>query len=133
METTTLVEIAEEHTDELNHLNHVEAVRLFELAREDWYEACGLYIGNPEGVFPLSAVVVNINYNYRLECFLGEKIKVMTRPVSMGTKSFTLDHTIIKPNGEIAIDGNATSVIMDAVERTIIPVPECMARHLPAR
>ena len=47
METTTLIEIGQEHCDELNHLNHVEAVRLFEQAREDWYEACGLYEGKP--------------------------------------------------------------------------------------
>ena len=133
METTTVVEIADTHTDDLDHLNHVEAVRLFEDAREDWYAACGLYIGNPEGEFPLSAVVVNVNYNYRLECFLGEKVKVMTRPGSMGTKSFTLEHEIIKPDGQVAIDGNATSVIMDTAERAIIPVPECMAVHLPRR
>ena len=104
-----------------------------EVAREDWYAACGLYIDNPEGVYPISAVVVNVNYNYRLECFLGEKVKVMTRPGSMGTKSFTLLHEIIKPDGEIAIDGSATSVMMDSVERSIIPVPACMAEHLPRR
>ena len=73
METTTEIEIADEHTDELDHLNHVEAVRLLELAREDWYAACGLYIDKPEGEWPLSAVVVNVNYNYRLECFSGRK------------------------------------------------------------
>ena len=133
METTTEIEIADEHTDELDHLNHVEAVRLLELAREDWYAACGLYIDKPEGEWPLSAVVVNVNYNYRLECFLGEKIKVMTRPGSMGTKSFTLEHEIIKPDGEVAIEGHATSVIMDTTQRAIIPVPACMGEHLPER
>ena len=133
METTTIIEIADEHTDELDHLNHVEAVRLFESAREDWYAACGLYIDKPPDEWPLSAVVVNVNYNYRLECFLGEKVKVTTRPVSMGTKSFTLEHEIIKPDGQVAIDGNATSVIMDTTVRGIIPVPGCMAKHLPNR
>lgn len=133
METTTVIEIAHELTDELNHLNHVEAVRLLESAREDWYTACGLYIDKPEDEWPLSAVVVNVNYNYRMECFLGESVKVMTRPGSMGTKSFTLEHEIIKPDGQVAIDGNATSVIMDTTERVIIPVPACMAKHLPRR
>ena len=51
----------------------------------------------------------------------------MTRPGSMGTKSFTLEHEIIKPDGEVAIEGHATSVIMDTTQRAIIPVPACMA------
>ena len=72
-------------------------------------------------------------HNYRAECFLGEKVKVMTRPGSMGTKSFTLEHEIIKPDGQVAIDGIATSVIMDTTQRAIIPVPACMAEHLPGR
>ena len=50
-----------------------------------------------------------------------------------GTKSFTLAHEIIKPDGRIAIDGRCTSVIMDLAGRTIVPVPECLSAHLPKR
>mgnify|MGYP002865121679 CR=1 FL=1 len=49
-----------------------------------------------------------------------------------GTKSFTLRHQFIKSNGQIAIDGSATSVIMDTTKRLIIPVPVCLAKHLSA-
>ena len=42
----------------------------------------------------------------------------------MGTRSFTLDHAIIKPDGRTAIDGQCTSVIMDLDERSIISVPD---------
>ena len=133
METITVIEVGDAHCDSLGHLNHVEAVRLLEDAREDWYGECGLYEGMPPGVFLKSAVVVNVNYNYRLECFHGETIKVITRSGTMGTKSFVLDHEIIKADGNVAIDGNCTSVIMDVGAREIIPVPECMARHLTRR
>ena len=51
----------------------------------------------------------------------------------MGTRSFTLEHAIIRPDGRIAIDGQCTSVIMDLAERSIIPVPECLAVHFPKR
>jgi acyl-CoA thioester hydrolase/thioesterase-3 len=132
MQTESIILVTQAHCDELGHLNHVEAVRYLETAREDWYRACGLYEG-AEGLLLFAAVVVNINYNYRLECFLGERLSAMTRPVSMGTKSFTLAHEIVKPDGGIAISGEATSCIMDMKARAIIPVPACMARHLPKR
>ena len=45
----------------------------------------------------------------------------------MGTKSIVLSHKILKPNKEPAVSGKATSVVMDMYERTVIPVPECIA------
>ena len=61
MEITAIVTIANEHTDELGHLSHVEAVRLFEAARSEWYRACDLYNNESEGLWPVSSVVVNAN------------------------------------------------------------------------
>ena len=131
MEGAITITVTEAHCDELGHLNHVEAVRYLERARSQWYRECGLFNGQSEHSF--GTVVVNIDYNYRVECFVGERLKVTTRPVSRGTRSFTLEHAIIKPDGRTAIDGRCTSVIMDLAERAIIPVPECLAVHLPKR
>ena len=131
MEGAVTITVTQDHCDELGHLNHVEAVRYLERARGRWYRECGLFDTVSE--HSLGTVVVNIDYNYRAECFVGERLKVTTRPVSMGTRSFTLEHAIIKPDGRTAIDGRCTSVIMDLSERSIIPVPECLAVHLPKR
>ena len=131
MEGATIITVTQAHCDELGHLNHVEAVRYLERARGEWYRQCGLYDG--AGGQSLGTVVVNIDYNYRVECFLGERLRITTRPSSMGTRSFTLEHAIIKPDGRTAIDGKCTSVIMDLAERSIIPVPQCLAVHLPKR
>ena len=131
METETIIEVTEAHIDSLGHLNHVQAVRYLEKARNEWLAACGLYEASAETRYV--SVVVNINYNYKRECFLGEQLRVMSRPHSMGSKSYTLAHEIIKPNDEVAIDGRATSVIMDLNQRKIVPVPSCMAVHLPRR
>ena len=133
MVITKVVEIADKYTNELGLLSHVEAVRLFELARGEWYAACGLYNDQSTVGWWLSSVVVKVNVRYVLACCLGEKVTVSTRPDSMGTKSFTLKHQLIKSNGRIAIDGFATSVIMDLTNRTTIPVPECLAAHLRGR
>ena len=131
MDGAIMITVTEAHCDELGHLNHVEAVRYLERARTQWYRECGLFDAGSGGAF--GTVVVNIDYDYRVECFVGERLKVTTRPVSMGTRSFTLKHAIIKPDGRTAIDGRCTSVIMDLAERSIVPVPECLAVHLPKR
>ena len=129
VEGATIITVTQAHCDELGHLNHVEAVRYLERARGEWYRRCGLYDG--AGGQSLGTVVVNIDYNYRAECFVGERLRITTRPISMGTRSFTLEHAIIKPDGRTAIDGKCTSVVMDLAERSIIPVPQCLAVHLP--
>ena len=125
------ITVTQDHCDELGHLNHVEAVRYLERARAEWYRACGLFDDADAQSF--GTVVVNIDYDYRAECFLGERLKVVTRPVSMGTRSFILEHAIGKPDGRTAIDGRCTSVVMDLAARSIVPVPECLAVHLPRR
>ena len=131
MVITKVVEIADKHTDQLGFLSHVEAVRLFESARSQWYAACGLYNDQSNVGRRLSSVVVKVSVCYELACCVGEEVTVSTRPDSMGTKSFTLKHQLVKSNGRIAIDGCATSVIMDLTNRVAIAVPTCLAAHLP--
>jgi YbgC/YbaW family acyl-CoA thioester hydrolase len=127
VQTETPIEVTEAHTDSLGHLNHVAVVRFLEKARYEWYETCGLFSGEHG---QLGTVVVNINYDYRRECFLGERLRVLSRGISMGTKSMVVGHEIIKPDGGVAVEGRATSVVMDLRARRIIPVPGCVAEHL---
>lgn len=131
MKTETIIEVTEDHIDSLGHLNHVQAVRFLEKARDEWLAECGLFDASSGTRY--GSIVVNVNYNYKKECFLGERVCVVSRPQSMGSKSYTLAHEIIKANGEVAIDGQATSVIMDMNQRAIVQVPPCMATHLPKR
>ncbi len=129
-ETVTIIEVLEAHCDRLGHLNHVHAVEYLERARSDWYWACGLWDAGRERY---GVVVVNVNVNYRRECFRGERLRVLTRALAMGRKSFTLTQKVVKPDASVAIDSEATSVVMDLESRTIIRVPPCMAVHLPPR
>ena len=128
MEELTPYTIDSAMTDELGHLNHVAAVKLFELARDQWYEKAGLWGGRPwseDEIF--GTIVVNININYRQECFEGEAVQVRTWPARKGTKSYTLAQELLKPDGSVAVDGHATSVVMDMGRHEVIPVPEPMA------
>jgi thioesterase-3 len=124
------VTVQEQHTDELGHLNHVQAVKLMEDARGDWYARCGQPVFDPAGY---GTVVVNIDYNYRGECFLGEKLTILTVPVKLGRTSFVLSHQILKADRSNPFDGLATCLIMDMKTRQAIPVPDWIAEHFPTR
>ena len=134
MEIVSSVKVAPVQVDDLGHLNHVFALQILEYARDDWYAEAGLWEGRPwSGAENLATLVLNINSNYRQECFLDEALKIVTRPVERGSKSFTLSQQIIKPDGGVAIDGTATSLVMDMEQHRSVQVPECLARYLPAR
>lgn len=124
------LEVKAEHTDELGHLNHAAAVKFMELGREGWYAYSGLFNGEAGNV---NTVVVNINYDYRAECFEGELLRVEVTPKTRGNKSFILGLKLFRPNGEIAVEGHSTNVVMNMDDRSIIPVPAILARHLSPR
>lgn len=120
--------------DELGHLNHVAAVEILQNARADWYRQAGLWDSRAWSEDEnLGTIVLNLNINYRLECFLDEPLRVVTRPLHRGSKSFTLAQEILKPDDRVAIDAAVTSLVMDLAARETLPVPECLARHLPPR
>ena len=132
MSFETVIEVDNHHIDHLNHLNHVETVRFIEQGRSDWLHMCGLDELGVETIDDPSrygSVVVNINYNYRLECSLGDILRITTHPEHIGNKSYRLKHEIIKPDGLNAFDGQVISVVMDLTTRNIIQVPDCIAQH----
>ena len=122
------------HVDELGHMNHVAAVEILQYARDDWYRQAGLWQGHPwSGDENLGTLVLNLDVNYRLECFLDEAIRVVTRPLYRGSKSYTLAQEILKADGRVAIDAEVTSLVMDMAAHETLPVPECLARYLSPR
>lgn len=123
------IEVIPEHTDELGHLNHVKAIEYLQRGRLNLYDLCGLRPA--EGVDVFGTVVVNVNINFRKEFFLGDTVKVITRPISIGKKSFIVGQEIFRPDGQVGIDGMVTSVVMDMATRTIVNVPNILAKHFP--
>ena len=134
MESVSNVKVTAAQVDDLGHLNHVFAVQLLEYARDDWYAEAGLWEGRRwSGDEKLATLVLNINFNYRAECFLDEALRIITRPLERGSKSFTLGQQIIKIDDSIAVEGTVTSLVMDMEQRRSLPVPGCLARYLRAR
>ncbi|MFT5503169.1 MAG: acyl-CoA thioesterase FadM [Gammaproteobacteria bacterium] len=134
LEITSVIKLCEDQIDELGHLNHVSALKVLEYARDDWYQAAGLWEGRSWSADEaLSAIVLNVNFNYRLECFSGETVTVKTRALNRGAKSFGLIQEISKEDGRIAIEGTATSLVMNLKEHQTLAVPDCLARFLAKR
>lgn len=134
MEFVSQVTVESAQVDELGHLNHVAAVDILQYARDDWYQAVGLWQGRPfSAAENLGTLVLNLNVNYRLECFLDEPLRVVTRPLHRGNKSYTLAQEIRKADGSIAIDAEVTSLVMDMAAHRTVAVPQCMAQYLPPR
>ena len=123
--------VSESDIDEFGHLNHVFALKFLEHARDVWYEEAGLWGGRPwSDSEVLGTIVLNLNVNYRLECFEGEKLTVKTWPGKAGTKSYTLSQSLHKPGGEIAIDAVCTSLIMDLSTKKTLSVPDSIRVYL---
>ncbi len=134
MDYESRVVVAARQVDELGHLNHVAAVEILERARDDWYREAGLWDGRPySGDETLGTLVLNLNVNYRAECFADEALRVITRPRERGTKSYVLEQEVLKPDGTVAIDARVTSIVMDLAARATLAVPASLARYLPRR
>ena len=134
MEHVSRVTLLPRHVDELGHLNHVAAVEILQYARDDWYQAAGLWQGRAwSGDERLGTLVLNLDVNYRRECFVDEQVDVITRPLERGSKSYLLAQEIVKADGAVAIDARVTSLVMDMQNRETLPVPESLARYLPPR
>ncbi len=134
MQFVSKTPVLQKHVDELGHLNHVAAVDILQYARDDWYAAAELWDGRAwSGDEVLATLVLNINVNYRLECFLDESLEIVTGPLHHGNKRFTLALEIVKPDGQIAVDAIVTSLIMDMQRHQTLPLPDCLVRYFPAR
>ena len=134
MQFESRVVVAAHQVDELGHLNHVAAVEILERARDDWYREAGLWDGRPySGDEALGTLVLNLNVNYRAECFADEQLRVKTRPLERGRKSFVLAQEIVRPDDSVAIDARVTSLVMDMPSHVTLEVPPSLARYLPPR
>jgi acyl-CoA thioesterase FadM len=134
MEVRHQVSVSSAQVDELGHLNHSYAVQILEYARDEWYAAAGLWEGRRwSGEENLQTIVLNINVNYRQECFLDEPLTVVIAALDGGNKSFRLTQKILKQDGSVAIDALVTSVVMCMDTHETIEIPRSIRSYLPPR
>ena len=134
MEVRHPVRVSSAQVDELGHLNHSYAVQILEYARDEWYAAAGLWDGRRwSGDENLQTIVLNINVNYRQECFLDEALTVVIAPLDGGSKSFRLSQAVLKEDGSVAIDAVVTSLVMRMDTHATIEIPDAIRACLAPR
>lgn len=120
--------VTESEIDELGHVNNARFLEYLERGRMDWYHridpALNKFIDHS-----LGTVVVNIDINYRRECFSGTKLLIVTRAHSRGRKSYKLRQEIYDPDGQCVSDALVTSVVMNMNTRATTPLPESLAKQ----
>jgi thioesterase-3 len=120
--------VQESEIDELGHVNNARFLEYFERGRMDWYNRCDPALNNNTGPH-LGTVVVNIDINYRRECFSGDRLIVVTRAHTRGRTSYVLDQEIYASDGQCVCDAKVTSVVMDMGTRKVAPLPEKLAKQ----
>ncbi len=123
------LEVSAAEIDSLGHVNNARFLEYLEQGRVSWYNQCGLFHEASPGQ-RFGTVVVNINVNFRLECFQGEYLRVITRPRSRGKKSYLLYQEIRKANNQLVTDAEVTSVVMDLETRQTVMIPAVLADNL---
>ncbi|MBO8164602.1 MAG: acyl-CoA thioesterase [Brevibacillus sp.] len=113
--------------DTIGHLNNAKYLEYMEWGRVDWMCQSGLTLEvlRGRGILP---VVVNINVNFRRELGMGERVKVVSRPLHGGNKSFVIRHELYNQAGELACDADVTMVMIDANTRRATQPPEEISR-----
>ena len=128
LKSTIELRVRESEIDELGHVNNARFLEYFERGRMDWYNRCDPSLNKPADRH-LGTVVVNIDINYRRECFAGDQITVVTRAHARRTKSYVLHQEIFSSDGECISDAKVTSVVMDMGTRTVVTLPNLLERQ----
>ena len=120
--------VREKEIDELGHVNNARFLEYFERGRMDWYDRCDPALNNLTDSY-MGTVVVNIDINYRRECFSGAQLSVVTRPHTRGRTSYVLHQEIYDNEGLCVSDAKVTSVVMDMNTRRTASLPESLANQ----
>lgn len=115
--------------DPLGHVNNARYLEYLEWGRFEWFSETGFPI-DLFGSGRVSAVIVNVNINFRREARLGDRLRIETRLVHQGRSSFRFAQEVVQvEDGERVCDALVTGATFDTVERASIPIPDEVRRH----
>nr|WP_255433467.1 thioesterase family protein [Brevibacillus sp. LEMMJ03] len=115
--------------DVIGHVNNAKYLEYMEWARFDWMCRQGFTLEELKRR-QIMPVVVSIQINYRKELRMLEQVQVRTSVVKIGEKSFVVRHELYNQRDERAADADVTMVMIDAVQRRSVPLPDDLARAL---
>ncbi len=120
--------VQSQELDELGHVNNARFLEYLERGRMDWYNRCDAALNKAAEQY-LGTVIVNIDINYRRECFCDALLSVVTKPYTRGRTSYVLLQEIYDHQNQCVCDAKVTSVVMDMNTRKTVSMPNSLARQ----
>lgn len=112
--------------DMLGHINNTSYFAYLEHARIELLFDLNIV----SGLETLSFVVASLHCDFLHELVPREPLLIQTQVSRIGRKSFTLEHRMIKENGQAAAQGQAVMVGFNTKSRTSVPLDAETIRKL---
>ena len=128
LQSTISLSVKAQELDELGHVNNARFLEYLERGRMDWYNRCDPALNKAAEQY-LGTVVVNIDINYRRECFSDARLSVVTKAYARGRTSYVLLQEIFDHENYCVSDAKVTSVVMDMSTRKTVSMPDALARQ----
>ena len=120
---STAIQIRFVDIDKMGHVNNATILSYFEIVRTDFFDDV---IGQQDNWFERGLIIAHTDIDYYNPVFLRDEVKAYVRIAKTGTKSFDVEHLLVKTvNKEDIICAIATSVLvcMDYTKRQTIEIP----------
>jgi len=120
---STPIQIRFVDIDKMGHVNNATILSYFEIARTNFFDEV---IGQQDNWFERGLIIAHTDIDYYNPVYLRDDIKAYVRIAKTGTKSFDVEHLLVKiTNKEEIICAVATSILvcMDYTKRQTIEIP----------
>ncbi|MGG1400656.1 acyl-CoA thioesterase [Bacillus salipaludis] len=128
MEHLTEINIIEDYLDPIGHVNNVKLMSFLEDARRQWYKKAGISYEEMRKM-KVGTVILRMDIMFLKETFIGDRLKIITQPQKLGTKSFVFQQKIYNQVEELVLEATVTCVMLDTTIRKSMPVVDQIARH----
>jgi acyl-CoA thioester hydrolase len=127
---STPIQIRFVDIDKMGHVNNATILSYFEIARTNFFDDV---IGQQDNWFERGLIIAHTDIDYFNPVYLRDDVKACVRIAKTGTKSFDVEHLLVKTvNKEEIVCAIATSVLvcMDYTKRQTIAIPKAWKEKL---
>ena len=109
--------------DKMGHVNNATILSYFEIARTNFFDDV---IGQQDNWFERGLIIAHTDIDYLQPVYLRDEVKALVRIAKTGTKSFDVEHILVKMINEkpvICAIANSILVCMDYTKKQTIEIP----------
>jgi len=120
---STSIQIRFVDIDKMGHVNNATILSYFEIARTNFFDDV---IGQQDNWFERGLIIAHTDIDYLQPVYLRDDVKVLVRIAKTGTKSFDVEHVLIKMvdvKQVICAIANSILVCMDYTKKQTIEIP----------